>query len=305
LSGLDGVLVVDKPRGPTSHDVVARVRRWVKPSRVGHTGTLDPAATGVLVVCIGASTRLARFLAADTKHYEGEIVLGASTDTYDAEGRILDQRPFDGIDLDRVKSAAASLTGRLAQVPPLWSAKRVGGRRAYEMARAGESPALPAVPVQVDRFDIEALGDGRARFQVECSAGTYVRSLAHDLGQLLGCGAHLASLRRVRSGPFDLSGALTLEGVEKAGEERRLGEHVRSLDLLGLGMPAVRLTPEGARSASSGSRIPPGQMTGPATAGPGGMIRLISPEGRLLAIAEPVEGLQGTLQPRIVLNRKP
>jgi len=301
MSGVHGVFVADKPSGPTSHDVVARVRRWVHPLRVGHTGTLDPMVTGVLVVCIGSATRLTRFLAGGTKEYTGTIVFGASTDTYDAEGKVVDVRSAEGITLDTVRAAAASFVGEILQVPPPWSAKKVGGRRAYDLARAGQPQPLPACKVSVERFDIDRVEGGRGAFRVVCSAGTYIRSLANDMGEALGCGAHLAALRRGRAGPFTLNEAHSPATFEEAARSGRLPELILPLESLDLGMPALTLTLQGALHAAAGRPVPWDCVAEGPPPPDARLVRLLSPSGRLMAVAETGDGSAEGVQPRIVL----
>ncbi len=297
----DGVLVVDKPQGPTSHDVVAAVRKWVRPSRTGHTGTLDPAATGVLPVCVGAATRLSRFLTRGPKAYAGRIVLGIATDTYDAEGTIVASNPAAGVSLADARRAAAALTGELMQTPPPWSAKRVAGRRSYALAREGKEEMLSPCPVHVDRFDLLELEGSSLTFEVECSSGTYVRSLAQDLGAALGCGAHLAELRRTRSGPFTVERASSLGTMEEAARRGALAELLLPLEEVDLGLETARLTPSGVRSALAGRRIALSEISSPAPGGPA-QVRLVDPDGRLLGVAEPIAGQEGGLQPRLILS---
>ena len=210
---LDGVLVVDKPTGLTSHDVVARVRRSISCHRVGHTGTLDPLATGVLVLVLGRATRLARFLSAEEKAYDATIVLGIETDTYDVEGRNVAQHHGPLPDARDVASALERLRAQALQLPPPYSAKKLAGVPAYRLARRRETPALRAVPVELKEARLLDYAPPVARLRLTSSAGYYVRSLAHDLGAALGCGAHLAALRRTRSGEFDLAQAVPLAVV--------------------------------------------------------------------------------------------
>jgi len=205
-----GLAVVDKPPGITSHDVVAAVRRALGVRRVGHAGTLDPPATGVLLVGVGRATRLLRFLQGTDKAYEGTLVLGSATSTLDATGEVTGTYDMAGVSDEDVAGAAAALTGELDQVPPMVSAVQVGGRRLHELAREGIEVDRAARRVRVSTFVVAPLGDGTWRFVVECSSGTYVRSLADDLGRALGGGAHLASLRRTRVGRFGLDGAIPL-----------------------------------------------------------------------------------------------
>src|SRR5579875_344802 len=191
-SGLEGVLVVDKPSGMTSHDVVARLRRVLGEARVGHAGTLDPDATGVLVVAVGSATRLLRYLTGADKAYVGEVVLGVATSTLDASGSVVARYAMDGVGLGDVQRVAAGMLGSSNQVPPMVSAVRVGGRRLHELARAGEEVARAPRPIVVTRFDVAPTHDPAVfAVSIECSSGTYVRVLAADLGRALGGGAHL------------------------------------------------------------------------------------------------------------------
>jgi tRNA pseudouridine55 synthase len=210
----EGCLVIDKPAGWTSHDVVARVRRLLSTRRVGHAGTLDPDATGVLVLGVGRATRLLRFATLLHKTYVGEVVLGTATTTLDAAGQICAEADMSGVSLDEVRQAALSLTGRIEQVPPMVSAVKVGGRRLHELAREGKEVERAARLVEVRRFDVFPTGSpGVVRILVECSSGTYVRVLAADLGQRLGGVAHLGSLRRLSVGSFGDDEAITLDEV--------------------------------------------------------------------------------------------
>ncbi len=214
VSGVNGLLVVDKPGGMTSHDAVLRVRRATGERSIGHLGTLDPMATGVLPLLLGKFTRLAQFFGKLEKEYTGAIRFGFATTTYDAEGSSVDERCFQMPADACVREEAARLTGLIEQMPPAFSAKKIGGRPAYELARKGQEVALKAVPVTVHTFEVDQLVGNTAAFRVRVSAGGYVRSLAHDLGQGLGCGAHLASLRRVAAGPFTIEDAWSLTEIE-------------------------------------------------------------------------------------------
>jgi tRNA pseudouridine55 synthase len=214
---LCGVLVIDKEAGFTSHDVVARVRRALGERRVGHSGTLDPDATGVLVVGVGRATRLLRFVAALPKRYVGELVLGTATSTLDASGEVVATASMEGVDAETVRRAAESLVGSIEQVPPMYSARKVGGRRLYELARRGVEVERPPRRVQIERFDIEPTADPLVyRFDVACSSGTYVRTLVADLGERLGGVAHVRRLRRVAIGSLEERDARPLDEVTSA-----------------------------------------------------------------------------------------
>ena len=231
---MDGLLVIDKPPGPTSHDVVARLRRVLGERRIGHTGTLDPAASGVLPLVLGRATRLARFLSNASKSYEAVVRFGYATDTYDSEGQPVGERSTAPVPArEQIESALATFRGTFDQQPPAFSAKKIAGQRSYVAARASRSqpagpaqpavpalPALPALPapvtVTVHRADILAVVGDCATVSIECSAGFYVRSLAHDLGVRLGVGAHLAALRRTASAGLTLADAMPLDAAERS-----------------------------------------------------------------------------------------
>ena len=216
----------------TSHDVVARVRRATGEASIGHLGTLDPMATGVLPLLLGKFTRLAQFYGASEKAYTGSIRFGFATDTYDAEGVPVSEAVEPKLILDAVRAAAARFRGEIEQLPPPVSAKKIGGKPAYKIARAGGVPDLKRARIIISEFSIDSLDGDMAAFAMRVSAGGYVRSVAHEMGQTLGCGAHLASLRRVASGPFTLDDALTLDEVEalgRAGELEARLPHPRTL----------------------------------------------------------------------------
>ena len=285
---MDGVLVIDKPEGLTSHDVVAVARRALGESRIGHTGTLDPLATGVLPLAVGRATRLVRFLTASDKDYDATIRFGLTTDSYDITG---DETSRSGLhpDRDALVGAIESLTGEYLQTPPAYSAKKVGGKRAYALARRDESPELRAVPVTVSRAELVAFDGGNARVLLTGSAGFYVRSFAHELGQRVGTGACLETLRRTRSGEFGLADAVPMETL--LGDPPAAGRLI-PLERLLTGFPGVHVTAEGRNRVSHGQEIP-------ATAA-GPWVRLLDPDGRLIAVAEPGSA-PNSLHPAVVL----
>ena len=223
-SALDGIIVVDKQGGWTSHDVVAKARRITGQRRIGHTGTLDPMATGVLVLCLGQATRLVEYMTAHDKRYEGEIQLGSATSTDDAEGEALYHQPVPVIEESTLRSLEQRFNGPLLQRPPNYSAIKVDGKRAYARARAGEEQELAVRPVVIHHLELTALSPRRMRVDVHCGPGTYIRSLARDIGEALGCGGHLASLRRTRAGGFSLAGAVTLDQLATHVESGTLEE---------------------------------------------------------------------------------
>ncbi len=225
-SDLNGVLLVDKERGWTSHDVVAWVRRLLKVRKVGHTGTLDPIATGLLLLCLGKATKIARFLEDEDKEYIAEIRLGISTDTFDSEGKITHILDIKDIGVDAIESVCERFIGSLDQVPPAFSAIKVGGRHSYELARCGKHVELR--PRKVRIYDMELLDYSAPflRIRVYCSKGTYVRSLARDIGEDLGCGAHISNLRRTKIGAFGCGDALSIRKVEEIVERSKISDYI-------------------------------------------------------------------------------
>jgi tRNA pseudouridine55 synthase len=211
-----GFLNIDKPIGMTSHDVVAKIRRELKIKKVGHAGTLDPLATGVLVLCLGAATRLSEYVMDSTKQYRAQVRLGVTTDTYDTEGAILSERDASKITQSDVERTLAVFTGEIDQIPPMYSAIKQGGRKLYELARAGETVERDARRVRIDHLAVSEWLPPYFTLDVTCSAGTYIRSLAYDLGEALGVGAHLAGLIRTASGNFRIENAVALDDLLKA-----------------------------------------------------------------------------------------
>ena len=309
---MDGLLIIDKPAGPTSHDVVARMRRVLRERGIGHTGTLDPMATGVLPLVLGRATRLARFLSADTKSYEAVVRFGFATDTRDATGTPL-SHPFEG-PLPAREAIEAHLTaflGTSVQQPPAYSAKKVGGARSYTLARArsrtadaagladppGSMPAPSSVTVH--RLDIVRVEPDRVTLRLDCSAGFYVRSLAHDLGERLGAGAHLVALRRTRSGDCRIEDALPLASAEA--DPRQAIERIIPLAHMLPGLAPVVLTAEGVRRAAHGRDVGPAEIEDGARVAPHpSLVRLLDREGQLVGIAEPATA-SGLLHPSVVL----
>lgn len=294
---IDGVLVIDKPIGPTSHDIVACARRALGTSRVGHTGTLDPNASGVLPLVLGRATRLAQFLTGREKEYLATVRFGRTTDTYDAAGTMLS----DGggvparADLERALDA---FRGTFAQMPPAHSAKKVDGERAYALARAAKPVVLRPAVVTVTRLDILDMQDAVARLRVECSAGFYVRALAHDLGVALGTGAMLDALQRTRAGAFDLAAAIDLRRLTEQPDEARAA--LVPLDQLLPEMAGAPLTAEGARRARHGQTLGAADLLGPFSSSDP-LVRLLDPEGHLIGLARPGD-VTGTLHPSLIVG---
>lgn len=215
FSALDGALLIDKPAGPTSHDVVDAVRRQFHIKKVGHCGTLDPGATGLLVLVLGRGTKLAEKLMADDKIYEGLIKFGEATNSYDAQGELVSSLPVPPLTLEQLNEAAAGFVGDLMQTPPMVSAVKVAGVPLYKLARKGLEVEREPRLVHIYNFRFSQYDEPLARFRLACTKGTYVRSVAHELGQKIGCGAHLAALRRVTSGKFDVAQAIQFEQAMK------------------------------------------------------------------------------------------
>jgi tRNA pseudouridine55 synthase len=264
----DGLLLIDKPAGITSHDAVDRVRRSLGVRKVGHAGTLDPMATGLLLMGVGRATRLLRFLGELPKEYQGAGILGVETDTLDADGEETrrDDDAASRVTEAELRSAMAALTGELSQTPPAYSAVKVGGERLYRAARRGEARDAPPREVRVDAFDLESFAPPEFSFRVRCSSGTYVRSLVRDVGAALGCGAHLSRLRRTAIGPF---GANDARPPEDPGSPRSAVAAVEHL-------PSVDLSVEEATAASHGRILGPAGIEGP--------YRVHAPDGRLVGI---------------------
>ena len=284
--GPDGVLVVDKPGGPTSFDVVDRVRRALGSRKAGHTGTLDPMATGVLAVCVGEAVKLQQFLTQGDKAYEATVAFGAATDTEDAQGRVTERGDPSALSAAAVAGALSAFVGEVSQVPPMYSAIRVGGRRLHEAARAGEGVERSPRTVRIDSLDLVAFepareGLARARIAVRCGKGTYVRTLAADLGRALGVPAHLSALRRTQAGPFGIGEAVPLAEAEALGRSDRAGLRARLVPLADAlpAIPAVRLEPSEVGDLVHGRPL--------RRAAPGPLCRALDPSGRLVAVCAP------------------
>jgi tRNA pseudouridine55 synthase len=280
---MNGILVVDKPEGMTSHDVVQAVRKKFDIPKAGHLGTLDPIATGVLPLCIGKATRLAQFLPSFPKEYTGEIRFGFSTSTYDREGSpTSDERPLDR-GPDEIREAMRSLTGILDQIPPPFSAKKVDGVPSYKLARRNRAVEIAPVRVEVQEFDLLDLDPPFAKFRVVCSAGTYVRSLAYDLGHKVGCGAHITALRRTRSGEFGIENAIALDRIS----EKDLVPMPRLL----ASWPSIEVSEMDETKVVHGNQI--------RGACAGDFARIFNKKGEFIALAS-VES--GWVRPRVVLT---
>ena len=322
---ISGVLVVDKPSGITSHDVVAIARRALGESSIGHTGTLDPLATGVLPLACGKATRLVRFLQASDKDYDATIRFGVTTDTYDVTGTRTAEDPARPTRA-AVEAALTALSGGYDQMPPPYSAKKVAGRRAYAMARRDEPVVLRAVPVRVTRATLVAFDGDTAAVTMTCSSGFYVRSFAHEMGRMVGTGACLEVLRRTRSGAFTLADAVPFDllvaapGPPQTERLRQLTASLLSPEALLPELPSVRLTAEGRAWVTHGRDLGPAQWLGGTwldepgagkesatketaikeTAIKETWVRLLDAEGALVALASPAT-TEGALHPAVVL----
>lgn len=312
---IDGALVIHKPQGKTSHDVVESVRRIAGFRQMGHLGTLDPLATGVLVLVLGRATRLARFYAGRRKRYTCAIRFGFATDSYDADGEAQGPDTAPELDAAQLMLLAAPFVGRIQQVPPAFSAKKIHGRPAHELARKKKAVVLEPAEVDVYEFRLTSVNGSVAQFDVECGSGTYIRSLAHDLGQKHGSGAHLAEIVRTAVGEFTLDQALTLAEVAEASQAGRLEDRVVRLEGLLAELPRTTVLPIVERRIAHGakfnvmlSQIQPGRATlapgAPAELDSGdwkpARLRVFNQQDKLVAIAEAV--VPRTYQPVVVLE---
>jgi tRNA pseudouridine55 synthase len=279
-----GVLAVDKPAGPTSHDVVALARRALKTKKVGHTGTLDPFASGLMLLCVGPATRLSPYLTHLDKRYRAEAVLGVATDTLDREGAVIREDPAGAtVETARIEEALGALRGTIEQIPPVYSAKKIRGEAAHRRARRGEAVELQPVEVHVSRLDLLERDGPRLVLDVECSSGTYIRALARDLGEALGVGAHLTALRRLSVGSFQVADASTVDEMSSA-------------PTTAWSAPAEALVRAGVPSFEVGTgdelRIGQGrEISAPADLGPGEVDPVAAVlQGRLLAVGRVADG---------------
>lgn len=305
---MDGIFNIDKPTGMTSHDVVARVRRLTRQRRVGHAGTLDPAANGVLPICLGQATRVAEYLSESGKCYQAVMVFGAVTDTYDAEGEVLRSAPVH-LTREAIAAVLPEFLGRQMQLPPLYSAIKLAGQPLYKLARAGIEAERQARPIVISRLDILDWQTPALTLEVECSKGTYIRSLAYDLGERLGCGAHLGGLVRLRSGPFTLENSLTLEALEQALEDGSWVNYLYAPDEALLDRLAVILGPASEKRLLLGQslRVPPPPAppsTEEAQAQEVPLLRAYATDGRFLGILS-WQAEAAVWHPQKVLNTAP
>jgi tRNA pseudouridine55 synthase len=296
---IDGIMNLDKPRGKTSFEVVALVRRLSGERRVGHAGTLDPEATGVLPVLLGQGTRLIEFLVEGTKVYKTEIALGIATDTYDATGKITQRSDVSSLTGEQVAAAVSSFSGFIDQIPPMYSAVKHKGIPLYRWARAGVELPRKARRVELSRLEIINWQLPILTLEVECSKGTYIRSLAHDLGQKLGCGAHMRNLVRLKSGPFHISDAVSVSKLEEAFRQGQWSEFVHPMDTAVLHLPMITVDEDGEKAILNG------QPLALATENdvPEKLCRAYSGERRFIAILR-YDGERGHWKPEKVFKKR-
>ena len=293
---MDGVIVVDKPEGWTSHDVVGKMRRVAQTKKIGHLGTLDPIATGVLPLVIGRATRLAQFYTKSDKIYEGVVRFGWATTTYDRAGTPTTPQVEYTIDRAALEAAMEAFRGPILQTPPAVSAKKVDGKRAYELARASVAVELEPVAVQIYELVVLESSGAEARMRVHCSGGTYMRSIAHDLGQALGCGAHLTELRRLASGEFELSHARTIAQLESLAADERLLDALVPAGQMLPAMPSVLVDELVTAQIRNGRNFPASPFRSePASR----LVKAVTRQGDLVAIGEAV--LPNLYHPIVVL----
>ena len=312
LRPLDGILLLDKPAGPSSNQALQRVKRLYRAAKAGHTGSLDPLATGLLPVCLGEATKIAGHLLGSRKAYRTVAVLGATTDTDDADGQVLVERPLPALDEASIETALVPLRGRIAQRAPIYSALKSGGEPLYARARRGEAIEAPVREVEVHRLELLRLDGATLELEIECGSGTYVRSLVRDLGEALGCGAHVAELRRLWVEPFLEPRMHTLEELEQVaagGGEDALDRLLLPLEAGLAGFPRVRLDEQEAVRLRHGQRLPaPPELEGPdgGVTVPGGAAALevaaFGPGGEPLGLAEVEDGV---LRPRRLFSFTP
>ncbi|GAC1425801.1 MAG: tRNA pseudouridine(55) synthase TruB [Ktedonobacteraceae bacterium] len=278
MPSMDGILTINKATGMTSHDVVAKIRKLLNQKRVGHAGTLDPAASGVLPICVGQGTRVAEYLSESGKAYQAEILFGTVTDTYDSEGAILRTHDTSSLTLSNIEEILPQFLGPQMQTPPRYSAIKLQGQPAYKRTRAGEEITLTARPITFYQLQILDWQTPRLTLAIDCSKGTYIRALAYDLGERLGYGAHLSALIRTRSGPFTLSESVTLEQIAQAVERNTVEQLLTAADTVLQHYPALHL------DASTVERVLHGNPF-PYEAPPAELARIYDTHGQFLAIA--------------------
>ncbi len=294
----DGVLLIDKPAGLSSFKTVRAVSRILRVKKAGHAGTLDPMATGLLVICLGRATRISRFIMDGVKQYQGVMKLGAATDTYDAEGKITEERPLsDGLGIEDVAMAAKEFTGRLLQSPPSFSAAKHRGVPLYKLARKGQMVHKEPKEIDVKEFNVHDAGMPYIGFSITCSSGTYIRSLCHDLGQRLGCGAYLTELRRTRCGDLTLKRAITLDGLRDVVRAGGYETFILGVSEALSHIPAVGIDPEDARRLRLGQGMDCSRFLHALRSDSMAQSALSSPLVRLVTMGEAGEELVAVARP--------
>lgn len=280
---INGILNVYKEAGFTSHDVVAKLRGICRQKKIGHTGTLDPEAVGVLPVCLGSGTKLCDMLTDKSKEYEAVLLLGQVTDTQDVTGTVLEEHEVTA-DEEQAVEAIRSFVGAYEQIPPMYSALKVNGKRLYELARAGKEVERKGRPVEIHSIEILSVSLPEITFRVACSKGTYIRTLCHDIGQKLGCGGTMKSLKRTRVGIFTIDGALKLSQLEELAEQGRLEEKVIPVEAMFTELPALTVKDAFARLIENGNAFYPGQAEESVRTPDGGQVRVYDIKGRFYGI---------------------
>ena len=280
---INGILNVYKEAGFTSHDVVAKLRGICRQKKIGHTGTLDPEAVGVLPVCLGSGTKLCDMLTDKSKEYEAVLLLGQVTDTQDVTGTVLEEHEVT-VDEEQAVEAIRSFVGAYEQIPPMYSALKVNGKRLYELARAGKEVERKGRPVEIHSIEILSVSLPEITFRVACSKGTYIRTLCHDIGQKLGCGGTMKSLKRTRVGIFTIDGALKLSLLEELAAQGRLEEKVIPVEAMFTELPALTVKDAFARLIENGNAFYPGQAEESVRTPDGGQVRVYDRKGRFYGI---------------------
>lgn len=303
----DGILFINKSSGFTSHDVVAKIRKIIKLKKIGHTGTLDPHALGLMVLCLGKAVRLQQFLTGLSKSYTGEIKFGYSTDTYDIEGNPTSEPvPVKDLNLEKLNEITKNFIGKIVQSPPPFSAKKYLGKKFYELARAGIPVPKMTKNVEVMKFIFTSFADDLARFEIECSSGTYIRSIAHEIGQMLGCGSFLYSLTRTRIGSFSIDNAIKIENFENLPDEDKLTvPHFIALNEIVLNIPSIVLDNLQARKIILGNEVSHYDPDFPRSER-AGFVQIYTRDQYFLGIGEIERKESGTIiiKPKIILKDK-
>ncbi len=285
---MNGILVIDKPQGWTSHDVVAKLRGIYREKRIGHSGTLDPMATGVLVVFLGRATRAVERFEHDEKEYEAGLLLGTVTNTQDTTGQVIETRPAE-VPEAQLRAVLDRFTGPQSQIPPMYSAVKIGGRKLYELARKGQDVERRPRAITIHELELLSYDGQEAKLRVRCSKGTYIRTLCHDIGAALGCGGCMSALRRTRAGRFTTADCVTLEEIQTARDRESHPELVRPVDTLFAEKPAITLDGTWTARCKNGGEIPAPEQTD-------GEYRVYGPDGEFLMLGEVREQILRTVK---------